>query len=175
MAESALNLPFSLQPVPPPARVLNSWKEIAAYLGRGVRTVQRWEQELNLPVHRPRGAERSAVLAFPRELDQWLARTPLHHNGNGSDAADIADGLLDAARGLLEHAERLVRVDRKHRIEAAQVADSVRKIVSELTLMTSGADTLHAVPPPAIRRIKSEDPIVPDKQRKPAGNGKGRS
>ena len=35
--------------------VLNSWKEIASYLGRSVRTVQRWEREFGLPVHRPAG------------------------------------------------------------------------------------------------------------------------
>lgn len=56
--------------------VLNSWKEVAAYLGRGVRTVQRWEQELGLPVRRPRGKTRSAVIAFRRELDQWLQHAP---------------------------------------------------------------------------------------------------
>jgi hypothetical protein len=52
--------------------VLNSWKEVAAYLGRGVRTVQRWERELGLPVRRPRGKSRSAVIAFKTELDRWL-------------------------------------------------------------------------------------------------------
>lgn len=166
MAESALNLHVSLQSLPPPARVLNSWKEIAAYLGRGVRTVQRWEHDLSLPVHRPRGGERSAVLAVPRELDQWLARTPLHHDGNGSDTANITHVLLDVARDLLAQAERLVSVDKKHPTEAAQVADSVRKIVSELTLMTSGVDALQPVPPPAIRRRKSEDLIVRDNQSK---------
>ncbi len=57
--------------------ILNSWKEIAGYLGRGVRTVQRWERELGLPVHRPKGRERSAVLAFPEELQQWLQKTPM--------------------------------------------------------------------------------------------------
>src|SRR5207249_9472999 len=31
---------------------LDSWKEIAAYLGRGITTVQRWEQKEGLPVHR---------------------------------------------------------------------------------------------------------------------------
>lgn len=56
--------------------VLNSWKEVATYMGRGVRTVQRWEQELGLPVRRPRGKSRSAVIAFKRELDQWLHRAP---------------------------------------------------------------------------------------------------
>lgn len=56
--------------------VLNSWKEIAAYMGRGVRTVQRWEQELGLPVRRPRGKERSAVIALKMDLDKWLQHTP---------------------------------------------------------------------------------------------------
>jgi len=56
--------------------VLNSWKEIAAYLGRGVRTVQRWERELNLPVRRPRGKDRSAVIALKPDIDQWLHHVP---------------------------------------------------------------------------------------------------
>ena len=60
------------------SEVLNSWKEIAAYMGRGVRTVQRWEQELGLPVRRPRGKDRSAVIALKADLDQWLQRVPVH-------------------------------------------------------------------------------------------------
>ena len=56
--------------------VLNSWKEIAVYLGRGVRTVQRWEANLGLPVHRPNGHIRSAVIAFRGELDEWLRKAP---------------------------------------------------------------------------------------------------
>lgn len=56
-------------------RVLSGWKEIAHYLNRGVRTVQRWEQ-FGLPVHRPHGERRSAVTALPEELDAWVAATP---------------------------------------------------------------------------------------------------
>ena len=57
-------------------RVLHSWKEIAVYMGRGVRTIQRYEARLGLPVRRPSGAPRSAVLAFSSEIDQWLAKSP---------------------------------------------------------------------------------------------------
>jgi len=53
-------------------RVFTSWKEIAAHLGKGVRTVQRWEHELGLPVRRPKGGRRSPVLAHADELDAWL-------------------------------------------------------------------------------------------------------
>lgn len=69
----------------PERRILNSWKEIAAYLGRGVRTVQRWESQLELPVHRPAGKEHSAVVAFSPELDDWLNSRPVRNgSGNGS-------------------------------------------------------------------------------------------
>jgi hypothetical protein len=54
-------------------RVLGSWKEIAAYLGKGVRTVQRWENDLGLPVRRPNGAAKGLVYAAPDELERWLA------------------------------------------------------------------------------------------------------
>lgn len=56
--------------------ILNTWKEIAQYVGRSVRTIQRWERELGFPIHRPRGKQRSAVIAMPPEIDEWARRTP---------------------------------------------------------------------------------------------------
>jgi TolB-like protein/Tfp pilus assembly protein PilF len=53
---------------------LDSWKAIAEYLGRHVTTVQRWEQDEGLPVHRHHHEKRGSVYAFSAELDQWLAR-----------------------------------------------------------------------------------------------------
>jgi serine/threonine-protein kinase len=52
---------------------LDSWKEIAAYLKRDVRTAQRWEKQERLPVHRHLHDERATTYAFAREIDQWLA------------------------------------------------------------------------------------------------------
>lgn len=52
--------------------VLGSWKEIAAYLGKGVRTVQRWERGLGLPVRRPVAHNRRIVVAVPAEIDAWI-------------------------------------------------------------------------------------------------------
>jgi hypothetical protein len=54
-----------------PADRLESWKEIAAYLKRGVRTVQRWERGEALPVHRHRHDKRGTVYAFRHEIDSW--------------------------------------------------------------------------------------------------------
>jgi hypothetical protein len=56
----------------PETEVLSSWKEIALYLGRGVRTAQRWEAELQLPVYRPWGKDHSAVVAMKSEIDLWI-------------------------------------------------------------------------------------------------------
>lgn len=52
---------------------LESWKEIAAYLHRTVRTVQRWEREEGLPVRRHGHEQRDSVHALAAELDEWLA------------------------------------------------------------------------------------------------------
>ncbi|PYP91542.1 MAG: hypothetical protein DMG65_06770 [Candidatus Angelobacter sp. Gp1-AA117] len=68
--------------------LLNSWKEIAAYLNRGVRTVQRWEAELGLPVRRPRGMSRSAVIAMRSEIDAWLKTCPVTEHA-GSPPAKV--------------------------------------------------------------------------------------
>jgi hypothetical protein len=53
---------------------LDSWKEVAQYLDRDVRTVVRWEKERGLPVHRVPGGRSRTIFAYPDELDQWLAR-----------------------------------------------------------------------------------------------------
>src|SRR5262249_35410282 len=50
---------------------LESWKEIAAYLGRDIRTVQRWERSEGLPVHRHMHAKQGSVYALRSELDAW--------------------------------------------------------------------------------------------------------
>ena len=78
-------------------RQLVSWKEIAQYLGYGVRTVQRYELNLGLPIHRPGGREKASVLAFSDELDFWLRSTPLRSAvPSGLDAGHLnAEGIPD--------------------------------------------------------------------------------
>jgi hypothetical protein len=55
----------------PPGKALTSWKEVAAYFGRDIRTVQRWEKEEGLPVHRHLHQRRSSIYAYAEELQTW--------------------------------------------------------------------------------------------------------
>ena len=77
-------------------RILHSWKEIASYVGRGIRTIQRYEVQFGLPVHRLVGSSRSAVMAFSDEIDAWLSRTPTLLNdysvSNGVETCPLCCG-----------------------------------------------------------------------------------
>lgn len=58
-------------------RLLIGWKEIGNYLRRGVRTVQRYERQLGLPVRRTSGKSWGPVLAVRDEIDAWVRATQL--------------------------------------------------------------------------------------------------
>ena len=62
----------------PPIRteIMSGWKDIAAYLGKGVRTVQRYERDAGLPVRRSVG-NAGSVIATQAELDAWVDARPL--------------------------------------------------------------------------------------------------
>ena len=55
---------------------LDSWKEIASHLKRTVRTVQRWEKQEGLPVHRHLHQRANSVYARKSELDEWWNHEP---------------------------------------------------------------------------------------------------
>jgi TolB-like protein/Tfp pilus assembly protein PilF len=100
-----------------PTDLLESWKEIAAYLRRGVRTVRRWEKDEALPVHRQRHKKLGTVYARRSELDAWrearstgaaagavhaaaggrlrIAVLPFENLGAGPEQDYIADGLTE--------------------------------------------------------------------------------
>lgn len=85
---------------------LDSWKDIAQYLGRDVRTVRRWERHRALPVHRvPRG-RLGRVFAYRRELEQWLAGTGSVENEK-ADVATPTGEIAPGARGWFDSRPRI--------------------------------------------------------------------
>ncbi|MBV9778606.1 MAG: hypothetical protein JOY62_01420 [Acidobacteriaceae bacterium] len=77
LTATAQAMPERMGPIPVTRRHspgddrLDSWKEIASYLGREVRTVQGWEKNEGLPVHRHQHGRQGSVYAFKSELDAW--------------------------------------------------------------------------------------------------------
>jgi len=67
---------------------LDSWKEIAAYLKKEVRTVQRWEKSSDLPVRRLVHGKQGTVFAYKSELEAWWreSQRELDHEEDRSDA-----------------------------------------------------------------------------------------
>jgi TolB-like protein/Tfp pilus assembly protein PilF len=71
---------------------LESWGEIAAYLRREIRTVQRWERYQGLPIRRLQIGKLGSVYAFRSELDKWFReRQPPAENGE-EDGEKSANG-----------------------------------------------------------------------------------
>ena len=150
--------------IPP---VLTCWKDIAQYLGKGVRTVQRWEQEFGLPVRRPNGIEhKSPVAAHPGDLDEWLQqRWSARNRGKSSTNPALPNGkwaspqipitnLIQASRELRFAHEMLV-AQTSAALEAlvrtcAEMRES-KHMLPEGRLFPAAAELSRILPPPIIR------------------------
>jgi len=73
-----------------PQQFLSGWKDIANYLGKGVRTVQRYERHLGLPVRRPAGKDCGSIVATKAELDAWVVASPIREAFHLSTPAQIS-------------------------------------------------------------------------------------
>ncbi|HWO32540.1 MAG TPA: tetratricopeptide repeat protein [Candidatus Acidoferrum sp.] len=72
---------------------LDSWKEIASYLRREVRTVQLWEKREGLPVHRHFHKRLGSVYALRSEIESWkrqVSRTGVHQETRSTALAKVA-------------------------------------------------------------------------------------
>ena len=85
-------------------KMLSSWKEIAHFFGKGVRTVQRWEKTLDLPIRRPPGAPSNVVLARTSDLEEWM-----HRSAAAREAVSQQDTQVDALQGAISELEVEVR------------------------------------------------------------------
>src|SRR5512138_3394061 len=79
---------------------LMGWKAIAAYLGRDIRTVHRWEVAENLPVHRLQHQRQASAYAYRSELDEWRRR----HSTDREPAAPGPAGTVEPS--VMAHARR---------------------------------------------------------------------
>lgn len=132
--------------------VLNSWKEIASYVGRGVRTVQRWEADLGMPVRRPRAKSRSAVIAMSDEIDQWLRSAPttelpvMHSKATETAIFDLEQSLAENVS--LRHQCRQLSEVNKQVLASLMVNLASMKREMEITMAlreSRGSTLIHAL------------------------------
>lgn len=102
--------------------VLTSWKEIADYIGKGTRTVQRWERDLGLPVRRVERSHgyKSAVLAIREEIDTWVLSQHLR-GGN----IEFSDAEVVKLRNLVAVLQSEI-ADLRQRLEMFEAKAPVR-------------------------------------------------
>jgi len=103
--------------------ILSGWKDIASHLGKGVRTVQRYERELGLPIRRPAGKSTGkstgSVMATKAELDGWVVASPIQ------EAFRLPQAPVDIAMPLSEFRCQLKQM-RRLREEAAELRTALR-------------------------------------------------
>lgn len=145
-------------------RYLTGWKEIATYLGRGVRTVQRYERQIGLPVHRPAGKSIAAVIATKAELDAWVMADSTRADRRGTPAAlnarlnrVAADFLrIDSEIALTFSGLALTANDpekRSRRVQTARRAyDTIVQLSKNIDLSHKQRDQLDA----SLQRLKTE-------------------
>ena len=114
---------------------LTGWKDIARYMGRGVRTVQRYEHDLGLPVRRSMSKSRGSAIATKEEIDAWVDVKLLTHSFALRRASlDIA-AVKDFRTALAEQ--------RQLREELAATRKSLHSIVEALHLNVRLQTTAH--------------------------------
>ena len=113
---------------------LNSWKEIASHLGRGVRTVQRWERELQLPVHRIGTGPRSPVYALTTELNFWIRTSEARRKSQHlpPPLKPTSGKPMEDSHRLLSNIQYLVRAVAENSVRQRRQAEIMQKRILEM-------------------------------------------
>lgn len=123
------------------SKMLSSWKEIAHFFGKGVRTVQRWEKTLNLPIRRPPGAPSNVVLARTSDLEEWMQRSAALRGNTEELAADRQPDDLKAAIAELD--SEVVKLIELHSGTHENVTDVTSDAITLVRTLTERVRTLR--------------------------------
>lgn len=119
--------------------VVSGWKDIAKYIGKGVRTAQRYEREVALPVRRPGGKSTGSVIAMKTELDEWMAAESVRK------AARLAQSNLPSLE-IVKDFQHSVAEMRRLQEEALRLGKAIRESLQGFVAIRSvrPAGELHA-------------------------------
>ena len=152
--------------------VFTCWKEIAAYVGMGVRTVQRWESRFGLPVRRPH-ANSHSIHILREELDHWLAtrwayrpRNPQPSNGTNGAGAKRYQGDIEEHRRLRGERSQLMAELRRDIYLVTDVCEALAQQVTHSRILRLQSvfallDTKSAEVPPRNGKPARQTPKEP--------------
>ena len=127
---------------------LGSWKEIAGYLGKGVRTVQRWEQDLGLPVRRPKSRSKGVVFALAEDIDEWLRQQETENRNTLRHELKQLRRVLEEALAenhmLRRELELTARKYQKEELWKTESVQELIKLSSELVRKAAAAQRAYA-------------------------------
>jgi hypothetical protein len=125
---------------------LDSWKEIADYLKRDVRTVIRWEKEKRLPVHRVPGGQRQAVFAYTGEIDAWLEQGELGVTPPAQQATNGAP-LIQTASVLEQQNEAATAPKARYRPKYRALVLVIALLAGGISWLVFASHTIRSNPP----------------------------
>jgi len=135
--------------------IINGWKEIANYLGKSVRTVQRYERVLGLPVRRPARKSIASVIATKVELDAWIAAAPVREQFQLTTAAVDNTSLVNEFR---LKTERLYQLGLKNQQLQEELVSSVKLLLQNIHLTALQSHQLNQVPSKSRFHVLTFDP-----------------
>ncbi|WP_213804721.1 tetratricopeptide repeat protein [Granulicella sp. dw_53] len=110
---------------------LDSWKEIASYLKREVRTVQLWEKKEGLPVHRHYHNQLGTVYAFRSEIERWGRQVSRRNIG---EPESVAQGVAAEASPAKETGHIRIRLSPLDRQAVSPRHQALCRAIEEKTL-----------------------------------------
>lgn len=119
---------------PPPDR-LESWKEIASYLRREVRTVQLWEKREGLPVRRHFHQQLGSVFALRSEIDAWQRKVSERPRKSGSSITAEVSNKPEDGKVVHVHALGNTAGDRKLDSVCQTLTARTISVLREMTLL----------------------------------------
>ncbi len=134
-----MDWPEAMPPQPP--AIFDCWKEIASYLGKSVRTVQRWEREFGLPVQRPDAGSKGLVRVTREELDRWVA-------ARWSQRSETSQAAIPIRRRQKSMIKDAIQTSRQLRATLHSLVIDFRKSVGSLSQSCKELRALRNEPQP---------------------------
>ena len=140
--------------------IISGWKDIASYLGKGVRTVQRYERGLGLPVRCQAGKSNGSVVATKAELGAWILASPIREAAPAESARPQDSAML--LNEFRQHVQKLHRLRQESKCLREELHGSLELLRASINLILPEQDQVISLQ----RRLLSDVPTFDPAKKK---------